>query len=288
MLPDAHALVREVDCLLKEVESLVERLGRGFEDARAKVEALDLMRRGYAAFGTQDVSTLLAASVEPMKERVARIDARLRASLGGAAACTGESAAPAHADGMHGASGVAREAAAVSARGPEDVPAVEAQRARVVDRLHEPAPSDPPVRAGGIAGYGRGDDPHDLRAGAAASHVSEPGIGGSTILRPASRFGRPHGAGSAPIVPPDPGDLDKIRQLEDECEREFSRLHFASDEERHSVLTLAAAKARRLRMAMRDSYAVDRRLGDLIRKIVDLKRRYRLGWIDGCERSFEV
>src|SRR5262245_52596150 len=84
MLVDAKALVREVDCLLKEVESLVERLGHGFEDARKKVEALEAMRRGFSAFGNSEVVAVLSTQMEPLRERVQRIDRKLRASLGDA------------------------------------------------------------------------------------------------------------------------------------------------------------------------------------------------------------
>ncbi len=261
MIPDANVLVQDVDRLLKEVESLVERLGPGVEEVRRKVEALEWMRRGCSAFGVSDVVGVVSDHIAPMRERVAKIEDKLRASLSPQAPAPAASAP----------SGVAPAAEAAPLTESDD-PASVAPRS--LENGASPPAAAPPAAApnGGAVTLGRIQLP---RNGGHGSHTSH---GGRSS----------YATGSAPIVPPDPEDLERIRQLEEECEREFAKLHFARDEERHAVLTIAAAKARRLRTRVHDSYAVDRRLGDLIRKIVDLKRRYRLGWIDGCERTFDV
>ncbi|MFN0207301.1 MAG: hypothetical protein ACKVS6_13430 [Planctomycetota bacterium] len=238
MLPDANALVREVDCHLREVESLIERCVPAVEEAKKKVDGLELMRRACEAFGSTDSIVILSQHAGPMRERVAKLEGKLRSALQRLAG-----AVVVETDTLD----ITNEPMAA----PADVPEKSA-----TNGIHaEPAEIAPPSRATIVY-----KPPPPIRAAAVA---------------PA-------------IAPPDPEDLEKIHELEEECERQFSKLAFVGDEERHALLTICAAKGRRLRVRLRDSYAVDRRLGDLIRKIVDMKRRYRLGWIDGCERSFDV
>ncbi|MBL8692734.1 MAG: hypothetical protein JNJ88_01415 [Planctomycetes bacterium] len=254
MMSDPQSFVRDVECLLREVESLVERLAPGLEEARRKVEALEWMRRSFGAFDQGEVVDALAPHVDGMRERIHRTEARLRAAM--AASICGES--------PRGATPTAPSPRAEEPRSPDSSEPPAAENAQTSTPIPPHGLVSAPTRAS--ASFRSTTAPRN----AAPSYGSHP-----------------HGT-PAPVVPPDPEDLEKIRALEEECEREFGKLHFLSDEERHAMLTVAAAKARRLRTRVHDSYAVDRRLGDLIRKIVDLKRRYRLGWIDGCERTFDV
>lgn len=279
MLPDPNALVREVDCHLREVESLVERIVPGVENARKKVEALEWMRRACEAFGESETLTALSQHVEPMRERVRKLELRLRAALHGAS-LQGASLQGTSLQGtsLQGAGSGSQASAAIhvetaggeTAHPPDNININDAGGAHA-----EPAANNNTALNNNSAQNNNIHDPilHHLSNG-----TRPPGIRNS-VARPSQ---------PAQVLPPDPADVEKIRELEEECEREFAKLPFGRDDERHAVLTVCAAKARRLRTRLHDSYAVDRRLGDLIRKIVDMKRRYRLGWIDGCERSFDV
>lgn len=276
MLPDPNTLVRDVDCHLREMESLVERLVPGMAEARKKVEALEYMRRACEAFGNQDGFVVLTREVEPMRERVRRLEERLRAILQfqhrqpGAAA---EAGAPVE-------SPLAPSASPLPATGadPEDL------TNPPLLLTNPPAPPSANFENGVAENVTNGYETNGGHSYHSPANGNVPP--GAPGLRP--RGGIYKNAAPAPVLPPDPEDLEKIHDLEEECEREFAKLPFARDDERHALLTVCAAKARRLRTRLHDSYAVDRRLGDLIRRIVDLKRRYRLGWIDGCERSFDV
>lgn len=244
MFPDPKLIVRDVECLMREVESLVERLDPSLREIERKVAALEGLRWGLEVFGASDALTELGGESAALRARVKAVSERLRAAL-----CAESAAAPPRADAT-----------------PEPL-----------DRRN---PNHAPK---GIAPISNGAAADKAPTAAAVPPQGSNGVDSGAV------GGRAAQAASVPLVqPPDPGDLEKIRALEEECEREFASLAFLGDETRHAALTLCAAKVRRLRPRLRDSYATDRRVGELVRRIVDLRKRYRLGWIDGCERHFDV
>jgi hypothetical protein len=244
------ALVREVDCHLRETESLLQRCIPAVEEAKKRVDGLDWMRRACEALGSADSLQILTEHVGPMRDRLQRLEGALRETL-------------------------QRLAGSDAPRGSTTLPPPRSEMVAPAREPGTPSPSPASVDATG--------EPADP-----AVHNGTHADGPTGRIAPLQRNVTKPFVAPAAVAPPDPEDLERIHELEEENDRQIAKLPFVSDEERHALLTLCAAKARRLRTRLRDSYAVDRRLGDLIRKIVDLKRRYRLGWIDGCERSFDV
>lgn len=270
MLPDADALVREVDLHLRELESLVDRLASGVVLAQRKVEALEWMRKALEAFGGGDALNTIASNVGPMRERVRVVEEKLRASLGPLSA-SGTAAPSTPCAAGNGAVENGSPASTFPEVEPCDTNGPHHQNGHAQTEYNiNPAQGTAPAS----------DEQAPPRNGART-------VGFIPIEQLAQRYVPPRYA-MAQLQATDPADLERIRELEEECEREFAKLPFVHDDERHALLIVCAAKARRLRTRLHDSYAVDRRLGDLIRKIVDLKRRHRLGWIDGCERGFDV
>jgi hypothetical protein len=298
VIPDPKNLLRDVDRLLREVESLAQRLEPSLREARLKVEAVECLRKGLAAFGALETDSPLTAEVGALRARLTTVAERLRGAMApdGLDAEESSRAEPPAADAerlpVTIASAPSSLTPAVESPGTEEGDAAAAVKPDSDTKLDNDTKLDhgasPP--ANGSQHRNGGAHGAETRGLHSLLHGELPPVGSRIPLpgRHGARPGMPGLTPAAHVQPPDPEDLEKIRVLEEECEREFAKLPFAGDEERHCLLTLCAAKARRLRPKLRDSYAVDRRLGELIRRIVDLKRRYRLGWIDGCERNFDV